>query len=119
MKIKDKKNNHNTACLEDNDVVQAVLDASGLKIRTSNIDETENPDNVHFNQSQFVQLFKEAEKELYPGCKISNLSFIIKLMHIKVLNCSNNKSIDMLLKLLIKSFPQINIPKSHSETKVT
>ncbi|XP_024023057.1 uncharacterized protein LOC112092090 [Morus notabilis] len=64
-------------------------------------------------------LFAEAERELYKGCtKFSALTFLVKLLHIKVLNQWSNKSFDMLLKLLREAFPEgSRIPKSYYEAK--
>ena len=54
----------------------------------------------------FQDLMNEARNKLYPGClEISSLNFLVKLMHIKVLNSWSNKSFDMLLKLLKVAFP--------------
>lgn len=64
-------------------------------------------------------MFKEMEVELYPGCqKFSALNFLVKLMHLKVLNKWRNKSFDMLLKLLNEALPIGTIlPSSHYELK--
>ena len=36
-------------------------------------------------KKSFDELLKEAQQELYPGCsKFSKLSFIVKLLHLKV-----------------------------------
>ena len=46
----------------------------------------------------FQDLLNEACNELYPGCfEFSSLNFLVKLMHVKVLNSWSNKSFDMLL----------------------
>ncbi|KAL5578158.1 hypothetical protein UlMin_019857 [Ulmus minor] len=64
-------------------------------------------------------LLTEVEQELYPGCKkFSSLTFLVKLMHIKVLNKWTNKSFDMLLQLLNDAFPKdTRLPLSHYEAK--
>lgn len=60
---------------------------------------------THANKYDY--LVGEAQRELYPGCTIfSALSFILKLMHIKVLGCWSNKHFNMLLKMLKLSHPQ-------------
>ena len=47
----------------------------------------------------FEDLMSEACNELYHGClEFSSLNFLVKLMHIKVLNGWIKKSFDMLLK---------------------
>ena len=65
------------------------------------------------------ELFKEVENELYPGCKkFFTLTFLVKLMHIKVLNRWMNKSFDMLLELLKDSFSNdTKIPSSYYEAR--
>ncbi|KAK6119280.1 hypothetical protein DH2020_046968 [Rehmannia glutinosa] len=67
----------------------------------------------------YMAMFDEAQRELYAGCKkFSAFSFLVKLMHVKVLNGWSNKSFDMLLKLLEKAFPKPNaIPSSYYEAK--
>ncbi|XP_062080309.1 uncharacterized protein LOC133785063 [Humulus lupulus] len=64
-------------------------------------------------------LFAEAEKELYFGCTtFSVLTFIVNLMHIKVMCGWSNKSFDLLLDLLSKAFPKDNkIPRSYYDAK--
>ncbi|KAH0672728.1 hypothetical protein KY290_024954 [Solanum tuberosum] len=59
-------------------------------------------DNLSESEAKkFDKLLKEAECELYPGCKkFSKLSFVVKLLHLKVCNQWSNKSINMLLDLL-------------------
>ena len=43
---------------------------------------------------------------------------MVKLMHVKVLNCWSDKSFDMLLQLLIDAFPKgSNIPKTYYDAK--
>ena len=71
------------------------------------------------NGKNIDNLFGEAHKALYPGCnKFSELTFLVKLMHIKMLNRWSNKSFDMLLKLLLDAFPNgTSIPKSHYDVK--
>ncbi|XP_062103806.1 uncharacterized protein LOC133814920 [Humulus lupulus] len=64
-------------------------------------------------------LFAEEEKELYFGCTtFSILTFIVNLMHIKVMCGWSNKSFDLLLDLLSKAFPKDNkIPRSYYDAK--
>ncbi|XP_026449456.1 uncharacterized protein LOC113349663 [Papaver somniferum] len=67
----------------------------------------------------FSALLDEAKQELYPGCKdFTSLTFLVRLMHIKVLNLLSNKSFEMHLELLKKAFPKNNnIPSSYYEAK--
>jgi hypothetical protein len=47
--------------------------------------------NDEMNAQGFESLLKEARRELYPNCtKFSTLSFLVKLLHIKVLNHWSN-----------------------------
>ncbi|KAL5789568.1 hypothetical protein ACOSQ2_004456 [Xanthoceras sorbifolium] len=49
---------------------------------------------------------RQFEQPLYPNCeKYSNLSFVVKLMHIKCINGWSNKSFNMLLEFLKDAFP--------------
>ena len=64
------------------------------------------PDNVETESVRnFDKLMKDAHQELYPGCKFTLLSFVIKLLHVKVLNKWSNKSFDTLLGLLKELLP--------------
>ncbi|XP_062089141.1 uncharacterized protein LOC133795700 [Humulus lupulus] len=64
------------------------------------------------------EIFKKMEKELYPGCEsFSALNFLVKLMHVKVLNKWSEKSFYMLLGLMKKAFPFAILPNSHYEAK--
>jgi hypothetical protein len=81
---------------------------------SSNIDEEPNKE-----AKRFYGLVKDAEQELYPGCKkFSKLSFIIRLFQMKCLYGWSNTSLDSLLKLLIEAFPEGNVvPGSMYEVK--
>jgi hypothetical protein len=67
----------------------------------------------------YQQLMEEAKRELYPGStEESRLTFIIKLLHIKVYNRITNSGFDAILELLSTSFPNVTgPPKSYRETK--
>ncbi|XP_028104426.1 uncharacterized protein LOC114303503 [Camellia sinensis] len=52
------------------------------------------------------ELIANAQTDLYPGChKFTSLSFIVRILHMKVLNQWTDKSVDMLLELLNEAFP--------------
>lgn len=56
---------------------------------------------VGHSSISFDTLLREAQQELYPSCsKVTILSFIVMLLHLKVYNKWSNKSFDMLLELL-------------------
>ncbi|XP_058741102.1 uncharacterized protein LOC131613450 [Vicia villosa] len=66
----------------------------------------------------FYSLIKEAEQELYPGCKdFSSLSFTIRLYLLKCLHGWSNTSFTALLELLKEAMPDLNIPESFYKTK--
>jgi len=67
----------------------------------------------------YQQLMEEAKRELYPGStEESRLTFIIKLLHIKVYNRITNSGFNAILGLLSISFPNVTgLPKSYNETK--
>ncbi|XP_020271010.1 uncharacterized protein LOC109846198 [Asparagus officinalis] len=79
--------------------------------------ETDDENDIYVNKYDY--LFNEAQRELYPGCtKFSALSFIIKLMQIKIDGRWSNKSLKNLLKLLNDSYPKgASIPTSNYEAK--
>ena len=65
--------------------------------------------------ANYFKLLEDAQSELYPGCKkFSKLSFIVRLLHMKVLNHWTDKSTDMLLELLSKTFPKsVQLPNNY------
>ncbi|XP_039146815.1 uncharacterized protein LOC120284059 [Dioscorea cayenensis subsp. rotundata] len=67
----------------------------------------------------FGKLLKEAQQRLYPECsQFSQLSFIVKLLHLKVYNKWSNKSFDMLLELLKVALLEPNtLPTSYYDAK--
>ncbi|KAL5544976.1 hypothetical protein UlMin_008760 [Ulmus minor] len=70
------------------------------------------------SNDQYDDLFAALRSELYPGVSsFSSLNFLVKLMHLKVLNKWTNKSFDELLKLLKLAFPKIDLVESHYEAK--
>ncbi|XP_028071049.1 uncharacterized protein LOC114273453 [Camellia sinensis] len=55
---------------------------------------------------KYFKLLEDAQTDLYLGChKFTSLSFIVRILHVKVLNQWTDKSVDMLLELLNKAFP--------------
>ncbi|KAI3443810.1 hypothetical protein Pfo_000475 [Paulownia fortunei] len=81
-------------------------------------DNNENPSVKELGES-YISIFEETHRELNFGyTNFSVYSFLLKLMHVKVLNDWSNKSFNMLLQLLREEFPKLNaIPSSHYETK--
>ncbi|KAL5573640.1 hypothetical protein UlMin_023237 [Ulmus minor] len=67
---------------------------------------------------QYDDLFTALNSELYPGVSsFSSLNFLVKLMHLKVMNKWTNKSFDELLKLLKLAFPKMDLVESYYEAK--
>ncbi|GJY66935.1 hypothetical protein Tco_0469173, partial [Tanacetum coccineum] len=70
------------------------------------------------NSATYKKLLEECDKELYPGCKYSNLSFTLHLYHIKCIGGVSNKTFDMFLELIRDVFPHLtSLPSSVSEAK--
>ncbi|XP_039851410.1 uncharacterized protein LOC120709835 [Panicum virgatum] len=72
-----------------------------------------------FGGNLYKQLMEEAKRELYPGCtEETRLSFIIKLLHIKVYNRITTSGFDAFLELLSSSLKNVpGLPKSYNEMK--
>ncbi|XP_026432445.1 uncharacterized protein LOC113329835 [Papaver somniferum] len=83
--------------------------------------EADSTDNLGEASTKFEELLGKAKQELYPGCTdYSSLTFLVELMHLKVLNCWSSKCFEMQLEFLKKSFPKDNtIPNSYYEAKNT
>ncbi|KAL4385879.1 hypothetical protein GQ457_09G021950 [Hibiscus cannabinus] len=75
--------------------------------------------NHRLQGDKFYGLLKDSEVPLYPNCKkISRLSFIIYLFHIKCFNGWTNKSFNSLLEVLKLALPDENtLPGSYHEMK--
>jgi hypothetical protein len=67
----------------------------------------------------YKQLMEEAKRELYPGCtEETRLSFMIKLLHIKVYNRITTSRFDTFLELLSSTLKNVpGFPKSYNEMK--
>jgi hypothetical protein len=66
----------------------------------------------------YQQLMEEAKRELFEGCtEESRLTFIIKLLHIKVYIRITTSGFDAILGLLSTTFRHVSLPKSFIETK--
>ncbi|KAA0053316.1 late secretory pathway protein AVL9-like [Cucumis melo var. makuwa] len=98
---------------EDDDILDLLTNLQGSKIaRKEDFDDgdgfdDEFPEDVDEMDTSnvFKELMNEARNPFYPECtKFSSLNFLVKLMHIKVLNNWSNKSFDMLLELLKDAF---------------
>lgn len=68
-----------------------------------------------FRENMFYKMLNDSKQELYLGCeKLSQLSFLVKLYHLKIMNQWSYKSIDMLLDLFkCALLANAKVPKSH------
>ncbi|KAL3820333.1 hypothetical protein ACJIZ3_006238 [Penstemon smallii] len=67
---------------------------------------------------KFEKLLEDTQRGLYPGCSKTLLSFLVKLLHIKVLNRMTNKCYDMIVALFKEYLPDGNIvPPSFYESR--
>ncbi|XP_012832690.1 PREDICTED: uncharacterized protein LOC105953559 [Erythranthe guttata] len=97
------------------DMTGLVHDAFGVNDTNSNMEEEPNG-----QAKVFFELFDDAQKELYPGCKqFSKLTFLIRLFHLKCTGKWYNKSFTMLLELLKEAFPEAtkSLPSSYYEVQ--
>ena len=94
---------------------EMVHEAMGIP----NMDNMAGPDE---ETSNFLKLMQDAQIELYPNCrKFTKLSFVVRLLHMKVLCGWTDKSVTMLLELLNEAFPEdVKLPKNYYEAnKIT
>ncbi|KAG5528907.1 hypothetical protein RHGRI_029536 [Rhododendron griersonianum] len=105
------------------DMVGLVHDAFGIQRQEGDLSDVEMINGVGLGPDEktkkFFKLLEDAKRELYPGCKtFTTLSFIMRLMHIKVLNGITDKAFDMLLECLKLAFPPgETLPASYNEAK--
>ena len=75
-------------------------------------------DNPRHSNPDVEQLFVDMEKPLFEGCEdFSVLSFLLRLMHVKVTCKMTNHAMDMILQLLNEAFKVAQLPKNHYEAK--
>jgi len=105
--------------VEEDEIMEIIHDAYGIadiENTNSGLDNDEEPNSY---AKKFYELLEDAEKELYPSCsKVSKLSFIVRLLHLKCLNHWSNKSMDALLSFFKEVLPEgALIPNSYYEAK--
>lgn len=66
---------------------------------------------------KFYKVLGEAKEPLYPGCKLSVLSFIIRLFHGKCVGKCSDNGFSMMLDTMREAFPDASIPKSLYELR--
>nr|GEY17393.1 tetratricopeptide-like helical domain, DYW domain protein [Tanacetum cinerariifolium] len=70
------------------------------------------------DSATYKKLLEECDKELYPGCKYSNVSFMLHLYHVKCIDGVSDKTFGMFLELIRDVFPHLtSLPSSVSEAK--
>lgn len=68
--------------------------------------------------ASYKMLLEECDKELYYGCKYSNLSSTLHLYHIKCIGGISNKNFSMIIELLRDAFSHLTaLPSSANEAK--
>ncbi|CAN4101380.1 unnamed protein product [Withania somnifera] len=99
-----------------NEMVQNACGYMNMEDNTTSSVGNEEP-NVH--ATKFYKLLEDAQKELYPGCtKVSKLSFIVKLLHLKCLNNWRNKTVNELLSFIEELLHESSfVPDSFYEGK--
>ncbi|XP_062114583.1 uncharacterized protein LOC133825688 [Humulus lupulus] len=104
---------------DDDDMIPALEDLANQYHHNSDFVNLGDSNEHNDERNTLPDLFAEAENELYFGCTtFSILTFIVNLMHIKVMCGWSNKSFDLLLDLLSKAFPKDNkIPRSYYDAK--
>ena len=70
------------------------------------------------NQDNFSSYSNDADSSLYDGCEsYSELSFLVRLFHLKCLNGWTQQSFTLLLEVLSNQFPDTSLPKTFHEAK--
>ena len=100
-------------------MIAMVQEGRGIPCREENMGNDEEPniedhDVPDADLPEYFRLLKEAQSELYENCPkdITELSFVVELLHLKQLNGWTNRSFTMLMLFLQKVFPKAKIPKS-------
>ncbi|XP_075087801.1 uncharacterized protein LOC142169788 [Nicotiana tabacum] len=105
--------------VETDDIPEMIHDVCGVTNmeNMNNYQEENEESNVH--AKKFYKLLEDPEKELYPDCKkVSKLSFVVRLLHLKSLNHWSNKSMDALLRFFKEVLPEGSfVPYSFYEVK--
>ncbi|XP_075098879.1 uncharacterized protein LOC142175783 [Nicotiana tabacum] len=105
--------------IEEDNISEMIRDASGYTNVEDNNNNSEDREEPNIHATKFYELLEEAETKLYPDCKkVSKLSFVVKLLHLKCLNHWSNKSMDALLSFFKEVLPEGSfVPNSFYEAK--
>ncbi|KAG8386979.1 hypothetical protein BUALT_Bualt03G0204900 [Buddleja alternifolia] len=99
----DHAQNENSGDLDDNDteIMDELLEMIG-EMRDADLPEQSSESNIE----DFERLMSDVRRELYHGCKkYSLVSFIVKLLQIKVVNKMTDKTMNMILELIKDILP--------------
>jgi hypothetical protein len=90
---------------EDN-IANLVHDLAGGLDDKGDFEVSDGSNETNVDLESINQLEIDNTQELYLGCKkFSKLHFLIRILHLKLLGGWTGKSFDMLLDLLMESFP--------------
>ncbi|XP_060202370.1 uncharacterized protein LOC132630789 [Lycium barbarum] len=105
--------------MEEDNITEMIHDACGYMNVEDNTNSSEGNEEPNMHATKFYKLLENAQTELYPCCtKVSKLSFVVKLLHLKCLNHWSNKSMDDLLSFFKEVLPDGSfVPKSFYEAK--
>ncbi|KMT02820.1 hypothetical protein BVRB_8g194030 [Beta vulgaris subsp. vulgaris] len=103
--------------LVSDDLASLVREATNVVVEPQVSDDRDRGDDEL--PDKFHKLMKDAQEELYPGCKtFSRLEFIVTLLQLKVSGRWSDKSFNGLLNALHKAFNyDVSFPKSSYEAK--
>ncbi|XP_073103331.1 uncharacterized protein [Elaeis guineensis] len=104
------------------DLIGMVHDACAFintDVERDDVNEGYEPQEPNSEAAAFYRLLKDTDKNLYPRCdKVSKLSFVVKLLHLKCSNNWSDTSMDKLLKVFKKVLPNgALVPNSFYEAK--
>ncbi|XP_075108569.1 uncharacterized protein LOC107821067 isoform X1 [Nicotiana tabacum] len=106
--------------IEEDNISEMIHDVRGhTYVEDNNNNTSMDNEEPNLHAAKFYKLLEDAQTELYPGCsKVSKLSFVVKLLHLKCLNHWSNKSMDELLSFFKEVLPEGSfVPSSFYEAK--
>ncbi|KAL0385056.1 UNVERIFIED_CONTAM: hypothetical protein Sradi_2899900 [Sesamum radiatum] len=104
------------------DMANMLRDAMGIPTTDGHMENDEHLNGANAETKRFFKLLRDAETDLFPGCKKqTKLSFLARLLHLKVLCRWSNHSFNLLLELLRDTFPDnVDLPANYYEAnKIT
>ncbi|CAL5386551.1 unnamed protein product [Camellia sinensis] len=117
--VTEKSNSPNTEVREVIHDIRSGTTTFGYVGEASSSRNPDLPSSCGGETNKFARLMRDAEQDLYPDCqRFSKLSFMVKLLHLKIFNRWSNKSLTMLLELLKEALPiGETLPCSYNEAK--